>query len=87
MVRALKKLLGELSGLDNAPDDHFGQLTYKADMRDVLAHVFNGTLQGGDSNEWEEVNGLRYLMRGTNPWTTEDVHRMADAAWDHLGFD
>jgi hypothetical protein len=103
MVRALKKLQtrlvehGELREelpsylteclVYNVPDDGLGHVTFKADMRSVLAHIFNGTLEGGGSRDWEEVNGLRYLMRGANSWTPADVHRMADVAWDHVGFD
>ncbi len=102
MVRALKKLQTRLVGsgeipeelpsylteclVYNVPDDKFENPTFKADMRNVLAHIFNGTLVGGDSDDWEEVNGLQYLMRGTNSWTTADVHTMADAAWEHIGF-
>jgi hypothetical protein len=102
MVRALKKLQtrlvehGELSKempsylteclVYNVPDDQFNQSTYVGDMRSVLASIYNGTLDGGNSNDWLEVNELRYLMRGQD-WTRTEVREMADACWKHLGFE
>ncbi|MDC2958158.1 nucleotidyltransferase [Streptomyces gilvifuscus] len=103
MVRALKRLQTRLieSGtltdelpsylieclVYNVPDGDFGHPTYKADMRAVLAFIFNGTLPSGDWNDWEEVNGLKYLFRGNPSWTHEQVHDLADAAWDEIGFE
>jgi hypothetical protein len=71
----------------NVADDDFGNFRYRDDMRAVLASVFNETLPNGDWNDWEEVNGLKYLFRGKHSWTREQVHVVADAAWDYLGFD
>lgn len=102
MVRALKKLQTKLVNegiLDaelpsyliecivyNVPNDKFNHSTYFDDMRSVLAYIFNETLPAGNWNDWEEVHGLHYLFRGSS-WTREEVHRLADKAWDHLGFD
>lgn len=102
MVRALKRLQTKLvnDGLlaselpsylmeclvYNVPDGKFGQSTYKADMRAVLATIFNATLSSGDSDDWCEVHELRYLLRGTSDWSKADVHRLAAVAWDTLGF-
>ncbi|MEU0792439.1 nucleotidyltransferase [Amycolatopsis sp. NPDC005961] len=101
MVRALKKLqtrLVENNELDeelpsylteclvyNVPNKYFNHATYLADMREVLATIFNATLVKGDWNDWEEVHELKYLFRGKVSWTREQVHTMASAAWDHLG--
>lgn len=103
MVRALKKLQTKLVNegiLDaelpsylvecivyNVPNDKFNHSTYVADMRSVLAFIFNQTLPAGNWNDWVEVHGLRYLFRGSASWTHEQVHNLADKAWDHLGFD
>lgn len=103
MVRALKRLEGRLvdSGqlseelpsylseclVYNVVDNSFGHSTYLADMRAVLATIFNETLTGGGWNDWEEVNELKYLFRGNKGWTREQVHRLADAAWNELGFE
>lgn len=103
MVRALKKLQtrlveqGVLSEelpsylieclVYNVPNSSFGHSTYLSDMREVLASVFNATLTNGDWNDWVEVNDLRYLFRGNKAWTVGGVHRLADAAWDHLSLE
>jgi predicted nucleotidyltransferase len=103
MVRALKrlqtylveneKLTTELPSylieclVFNVDSTSFGNSTYMADMRAVLAAIFNATLPSGDSADWEEVNGLNYLFRGQSPWTVAGVHKLADAAWNELGFE
>jgi predicted nucleotidyltransferase len=103
MVRSLKRLQTKLVAdglLDaelpsylieclvyNVPNDGFGHSTYMADMRSVLASIFNATLVNGDSDEWLEVHRLRYLFRGSPGWTTAEVHHVAQIAWDTLGFE
>ena len=71
----------------NVPDGKFGHSRYRDDVRAVLAVIFDATLPTGDWNDWEEVNGLKYLFRGNMDWTRKQVHAVADAAWDYLGFD
>jgi hypothetical protein len=71
----------------NVPDDDFGQPTYMGEMRHVLATIFNATLSSGDSNDWHEVHELRYLFRGNTEWTAAQAHKLADVAWDVLGFE
>lgn len=103
MVRALKRLQTQLVDAGalskelpsylieclvyNVPDSNFGHVTYLADMRGVLATIFNETLPNGNWKEWEEVNGLKYLFRGGQDWTRADAHLLADAAWDELGLE
>jgi hypothetical protein len=102
MVRALKRLEnrlvvnGDLENelpsylveclVYNVPNENFGHLTYKADMRRVLATIFNETLANGGWENWEEVNELKYLFRSSQKWAREQAHRLADAAWDEIGF-
>jgi hypothetical protein len=69
----------------NVPDNQFGHEAYLSDIRGVLATIFNSTLDAGNWNDWEEVNGLKYLFRGQQPWTRQQVHELADAAWNELG--
>jgi predicted nucleotidyltransferase len=101
MVRALKKLqtrlvengrlVEELPSylieclVFNVPEANFGHTNYLDDMRGVLATIFNSTLDSGDWNDWEEVNGLQYLYRGSPSWTRVEVRGLASAAWDELG--
>lgn len=102
MVRALKKIQTRLvrqGQLDeelasylteclvyNVIDNAFGHDTYRADMREVLAQIFNATISDERCKDWEEVHGLTYLFRA-GKWSRSDVHAMANAAWDELGFE
>lgn len=102
MVRALKKLQTKLVAeqvlreelpsylteclVYNVPSRDLNTPAYMSDMRAVLAAIFNATLPNGDSNDWQQVNELRYLFRGSNEFSISEVHEMADAAWDALGF-
>lgn len=103
MVRALKKLQTRLVSVGvleeelpsylieclvfNVPDSAFGHSTYCSDLEAVLARIFNATLPQGDWNDWEEVHQLKYLFRGDRSWSRQDVHRLAERAWSHLGLE
>ena len=70
----------------NVPNEGFGHNTYAADVQWTLAHIFNNTRNFDDCKEWGEVNELKYLFRPGQPWTMEQAHSFASAAWDYLGF-
>jgi hypothetical protein len=70
-------------GHDTYKAAFFGHDTYKADMRAVLASIFNETLTT-ERGEWEQVHGLTYLF--VNEFKKSDAHKMASAAWDAIGF-
>jgi hypothetical protein len=70
----------------NAPNAAFGHDTYRDDVWDVLACVFNGTLTLDGCTEWTEINQLKYLFRPGQPWTFDRTHEFASAAWRFLGF-
>lgn len=69
----------------NAPNTNFGSLGYQSNVRAVLAHTFNETLTDDKCKEWGEVNELKYLFRGKQPWTREQAHNFLSAAWDYIG--
>ncbi|HEX8078424.1 MAG TPA: hypothetical protein VF511_11460, partial [Chthoniobacterales bacterium] len=71
----------------NVPNEGFGHSTYTADVRYVLAHLFNKTLNDADCSEWGEVNELKYLFRPGQPWTRQQAHDFVGAAWNYLGFE
>jgi hypothetical protein len=70
----------------NVPNEGFGHDTYEADVRWVLAHLFNNTKRIEDCKEWGEVNEYKYLFRPSQPWTLEQVHGFISAAWDYVSF-
>lgn len=71
----------------NVPNGSFSDDSYTANMRSVLAAIFNSTLTNGDWNDWVEVNDLKYLFRGQSKWTRKQVHDFADTAWRHMGYE
>lgn len=71
----------------NAPDTAFTHETYTADLRSILAFLFNNTIKVEDSKEWGEINELKYLFRSAQPWTLEQVHDFLGSAWDFVGFE
>jgi hypothetical protein len=72
-------------------DDHKlrDPTTWVGSTRGALAHIFNGTRSDEciTSNAWLEANGIKYLFHEAQPWTWQDLHAFADAAWDYVGFD
>ena len=70
----------------NVPDEGFGHDTYKADIRYVLAHIFNNTIKDEQCSKWVEVSQLKYLFRPSQPWTRDAAHKFISAAWDYIGF-
>jgi hypothetical protein len=71
----------------NVPNEDFGHDTYTTDVRFVLAHTFNETIADAKCSEWGEVNELKYLFRGSQPWTRQQAHDFLSAAWDYIGFE
>lgn len=70
----------------NVPNSDFGSDTYRGDVRNVLAHLWNNTRSPDGCSEWGEVNELKYLFRGGQPWTREQVNQFLQDAWDYVGF-
>lgn len=71
----------------NVPDDYFGGERYVSDMRNVLMHTFNSTLDIQKCREWGEVNELKYLFHAMQPWTMKQAHDFVSAAWDYVGYE
>lgn len=102
MVRALKRLenelvkAGDIKALPsflmeclvyNVPNEKMNKPTYVADMRAVLATIFNETMQQDRCAQWIEVSGLKWLFHETQPWTYQQAHGLASVAWDYMGFE
>ena len=71
----------------NVPNPRFGHATYKEDVREALAHLFNNTRVFDDCKEWGEANEYKYLFRQGQAWTMEQAHSLTSAAWDYLGLE
>jgi predicted nucleotidyltransferase len=71
----------------NVPNEGFWNDSYQANVRDVLAYLFNGTLEGGGAEEWIEVNGLKWLFHPTQRWNKTQARTFLSRAWDYVGFE
>lgn len=77
------------SAVYSVPDSAFNNgYDWTARVREVIRVIFNATLNSGcvGSSDWMEVNDIKYLFHDTQPWTHQQAHAFADAAWDYLGF-
>lgn len=70
----------------NAPDSAFAHDSYKAMMRAVLANLYNDTRTDATCSEWGEVSELKYLFRGSQPWSRAGAHEFVSKAWDYVGY-
>jgi hypothetical protein len=70
----------------NSPNNNFDYSSYKSTVREVLAYLFNNTMEDDKCSEWGEVSELKYLFRGSQPWTRQDAHAFISDAWDYIGY-
>jgi hypothetical protein len=70
----------------NAGNNRFNYSTFKQMVREVLAELFNETMSDEKCKEWGEVSELKYLFRGSQPWTREGAHQFLSDAWDYVGY-
>ncbi len=71
----------------NAPNTCFSFETYKSMLRSVLAHLFNNTLTQEKCSSRGEVSELKYLFRGSQPWSYQQAHKFVSAAWDYVEYE
>lgn len=71
----------------NASIPCFQYQLFKPMMRAVLAELFNNTLSIEKCSEWGEVSELKYLFRGSQPWTRESAHQFSSDAWNYIGYE
>lgn len=70
----------------NVPNEAFLDGYYATNLRSILWHLYSNTLTDAPCIEWGEVNELKYLFRGSQPWTRVDVNNFIIAAWNRAGF-
>ena len=71
----------------NVPNEHFAHSTYRADVRAVLAHLFNNSRSSEQCANWLEVSECKCLFGDSQPWTRHQAHAFVDAAWDYIGLE
>lgn len=53
-------------------------------MRGCLGDLWR-SLDAKNCSEWGEVNELKYLFTGSQPWTEAEALDFVDRAWDYIG--
>lgn len=70
----------------NVPDGYYGYPNWTAELRNALAYLLAMTADQSECKEWTEVDGIKYLFHGSQPWTRQQAHDFVNAAWHYLGF-
>lgn len=71
----------------NIPDGNFLNESYWEQTRAALAWLYINTVDDTECSEWGEVSELKYLFRGSQPWTRQSAHQFISDAWDYVGFE
>lgn len=63
-----------------------GEGSPRSMVREAILHCFHATKTDEPCKEFREVNGLKYLLRGGQPWTREQVNSFLLHAWQYGEF-
>jgi hypothetical protein len=72
------------SAVYNVPDPHFDSPQNYSNVLACLKEFVRVCSDKDLYREWKEVNELKYLFRGGQSWTIDDLSRLLDAAVDYL---
>lgn len=71
----------------NVADDLFMRDTLAESVGAVVADIWTKTVQKNFVyHDWYEINGIKYLFHGSQPWTYDQVNAFALVAWNYVGF-
>ncbi|MFA6909050.1 MAG: nucleotidyltransferase [Patescibacteria group bacterium] len=70
----------------NVPDSSFATSTYRDMVQNILAHLYNKTMDDEQCKEWGEINELKYLFRLRQPWTRDQTHTFLGDAWNFANY-
>jgi hypothetical protein len=71
----------------NVPNNAFLDDQYAVNLRSILLHLYSNTQSDAACNDWGEINELKYLFRGGQPWTRADVNSFVVSAWNRAQFE
>ena len=69
----------------NTPNACFDGYTWDARVQTVVAYLWSVTKDGTICSSWREVDNIKLLFDGLQPWTREQAHSFIDAARDYIG--
>ena len=101
LVRVLKKLRNELNDANisaarpipgylieclvfNAPNEVFTG-SWLAIARTVISVIWGSTHPESEPSDWMEVDRIKYLFHSSQPWSKQQAHAFAFAAWEWIG--
>jgi len=70
----------------NTPSNVLGANTWTTTIEELLRHAYSVLESDMASSGLVEVNSLKYLMRGGQPWNREQTRTFVASAWQYAGF-
>jgi len=71
----------------NVPNAKFSPDSYKADLRESIIFLFNGTRDDASCSSWREVNDIKPLFGSTQKWNRQHVNEFMKAAWNYAEYE
>ncbi len=69
----------------NAPNTCFNYHTWEDRVQSVMQFLWCNTMEHSLCSEWCEVDTIKYLFHGSQPWTRQQAHDFIDVAWLYVG--
>ena len=69
----------------NVPDNYFSHYTWEERVQAALRFLWQQTKDRSLCGGWFEVDAIKYLFHGSQPWTLEQAQAFVNAAWDTVG--
>lgn len=69
----------------NAPNWCFQRYTWEERVQSVLRFLWQNTKDRSLCGQWCEVDAIKFLFHGSQPWSRAQAHAFINAAWDYVG--
>ena len=69
----------------NAPKETFSGATWTARVQAVMLYLWSNTEDDSTCKTWCEVDGIKDLFHGSQPWTRAAANAFIFEAWSHVG--
>ena len=69
----------------NAPMECFRGNTWDEKVQAVLQFLWSTNRDSSTSNDWTEVNAIKYLFHDSQPWTRDAAFAFIGTAWKYIG--
>lgn len=70
----------------NVPNENLIMGGLNDAVKSALAFLWNETRPQGAWDSWTEVNEVKFLFRGSQPWRRADVNTFLQTCWDYIGY-